>query len=123
MADAYFKTQAYKNAAKIYLEVYKKDSTMSTHHFNKMLQSFSKDSGKDRVKAFLATKSNVLSNELLENANFNYELLASDNQSGLDFNIFNISGNSPQSDFSPSFYKDKLFCCYWFFSSSLSLGY
>ncbi len=108
LADAYFKTQAYKNAAKVYLEVYKKDSTMSTHHFNKMLQSFSKDSGKDRVKAFLATKSNVLSNELLENANFNYELLASDNQSEQDFNTFNISGNSPQSDFSPSFYKDKL---------------
>jgi len=108
LADAYFKTQNYKNASNLYLSVYKKDTTMSTHHFNKMLQSFSKDSNKERVQAFLETKKNVLSNELLENAAFNYELLATKNQETVDFEIFNINGNSEQADFSPAFYKDRL---------------
>ncbi|WP_411030116.1 OmpA family protein [Spongiimicrobium sp. 3-5] len=107
LADSYFKTRNYKNATETYLNVYKKDSTMSNHYFNKMLQSLTKTSGADRAKAFLATRTSALPNELLENANFNYELFGSD--TGIqDFSIFNINANSPQSDFSPTFYKDRL---------------
>lgn len=107
LADAYLKTGDYERASETYLDVYKKDSTMSNHYFNKMLQSLSKTSGMEKVKAFLATKSTALSEELLENADFNFELLGSGEQD-MDFAIFNINGNSPQSDFSPTFYADKL---------------
>ncbi|MEL6917842.1 MAG: OmpA family protein, partial [Bacteroidota bacterium] len=45
LADAYLKIGNYKSASDNYLKVFKKDSTMSHHYFNKMLQSLSKTSG------------------------------------------------------------------------------
>ncbi|MFK7811518.1 MAG: OmpA family protein, partial [Maribacter sp.] len=108
LADSYFKTGDYKNATKIYLEVNQKDSIMDNHRFNKMLQSLSKTSEKERVRAFLKTKGNTLSNELMENADFNFELLESSAKNPQQFTIFNINGNSPQADFAPAFYKDRL---------------
>ena len=108
LADSYFNVGDFKNAAKIYVDINKKDSIMNNHRFNKMLQSLAKTSELNRVKAFLKTKSSVLSSELIENADFNFELLESNTIEAQEFNVFNISGNSPQADFSPSFYKDKL---------------
>ncbi|MGB5820620.1 MAG: OmpA family protein [Saonia sp.] len=108
LADAYLKTGNHKSASEMYLKVYKKDSTMSNHYFNKMLQTLSKTSGNDRAKAFFATRSAGLSDELMENAEFNFELLGSNDGKASDFKTFNINGNSPQSDFSPSFYDKKL---------------
>ncbi|WP_297702853.1 OmpA family protein [uncultured Eudoraea sp.] len=109
LADSYLQTGNYKNATDTYLEIYKEDTKISTYHFNNMLQAMAKTSGQDRVKAFLATKTDVLSNELLENAEFNYELQDSEKANDLDYQIFNINSNGPASDFSPSFYKnDKL---------------
>lgn len=115
LADSYFKTSDYNNAVKIYLDINKRDTIMSDHRFNNMLQSLAKTSERERVRAFLKSKSGSLTNELVENADFNYELLDSDSGEGSGFFIFNIDGNSPQADFSPSFYKDKLL-----FSSSRS---
>ncbi len=108
LADSYLKIGNYKRASDGYLQVYKKDTTMSTYHFNKMLLAMGKTSGLERVKAFLATKRNTLAEELLENADFNLELLQSENTGDLDYKVFNLNTNSPQSDFSPSFYGDKL---------------
>ena len=108
MADSYFKLGNFEDASKIYLDVHKRDTTMSSHRFNKMLQSLAKTSNTDRVKAFLSAKQASFSNELLENADFNYELLNSEMGDDVDFQIFNIDGNSPQADFAPSFFKDKL---------------
>ncbi|MEM7379573.1 MAG: OmpA family protein [Bacteroidota bacterium] len=108
LADSYLKVGRYKNASDTYLEVYRKDSTMSTHHFNKMLQSMAKTSGSERTKAFLATKQNALTNELMENAAFNATLLGSTKLAEVDYNIVSINANSPQSDFSPTFYGDKV---------------
>jgi len=108
LADSYFKMGDYKNASRIYLDINKKDTIMNNHRFNKMLQSLSKTSEKERVKAFLNTKSTLLSDELMENAAFNFELLETSAKNPQKFTIFNINGNSPQGDFSPSFYKDKL---------------
>ena len=107
LADAYFKTGAYENASKIYMDSNKKDTIMSVHRFNKMLQSLSKTSDKERVVTFLKTKSASLSSEFLENATFNYELMEG-GEGNLDFNLFNVSINSPQADTSPAFYKDQL---------------
>ncbi len=109
LADAYFKTNAFDKASKTYLEAYKKDSLMGSHHFNKMLQSFSKTGNSERVMAFLATKADNFQQELLENADFNRELLQSNTANELDYQIFNVESNSPQSDFAPAFYGEELF--------------
>ena len=108
LADSFYKIGNYKQASERYLEVYKKDSTMSNYHFSKMLAAMTKTSGSDRAKAFLATKTTSLSPELLENSEFNFDLLQSYDKEGLDFKVFNINANSPQADFAPSFYGDKL---------------
>ncbi|HUH47048.1 MAG TPA: OmpA family protein [Arenibacter sp.] len=108
LADSYFKTGNFREAAKIYLGAYKKDTVFSANHFNKLLQSISKTSGPEEVKTFLASNEEELSPELLENAHFNYELLQSKGNKELDYEIFNVSGNSPQADFSPTFYQDKI---------------
>ncbi|MBC2838815.1 OmpA family protein [Robiginitalea sp. SC105] len=106
LAEAYFRQRQYQEAADQYVELYRKDSILDNHHFNIMLQALSKTSGKERVQAFLNTRSSQLSNELLENASFNYELLDNPASDQMDFRIFALKGNSPQSDFSPAFYGD-----------------
>ena len=108
LADSYMKIGNFKKASEIYVNIFQKDTTMSSFHFNKMLQSLSKTSEIEKVRAYLSTKKGDLSSELLENADFNYQLIATNSNEELNFKIFNISGNSPQADFSPSFYKDKL---------------
>lgn len=109
LADSYFKTANYKQASKIYLDVHKSNAKMSSNHFNMMLQSIARTSTDvNKVKAFLSSKSDSLSSELMENANFNYKLFESSVNEASDFEIFNINTNSPQADFSPTFYKEKL---------------
>ncbi len=108
LADAYFQLGNYKNAVKIYTDVYHNDTIIKSHRFNKMLQSFAKTAQKDSVKSLLAKKNGLLSTELIENADFNYELLGSKTKNETVFQVFNINGNSAQTDFSPSFMSDKL---------------
>jgi len=107
LADAYFKTGSYQNASELYMDINKKDTTMSVHRFNKMLQSLSKTSDRERVLTFLSTKSASVSSEVTENAEFNYELMQRA-QGNRDIDMFNLSINSPQADMSPAFYKDGL---------------
>jgi outer membrane protein OmpA-like peptidoglycan-associated protein/tetratricopeptide (TPR) repeat protein len=109
LADAYFKTKNFDKASEAYLSLFKKDTLMSNHHLNKMLQSLSKTNNKAKTEDFLTTISSGFPKEFLENLEFNTQLLKSKNADiGLDFKIFNLKGNSPQSDFSPSFYKGQL---------------
>ena len=108
LADSYYKLGNFQNASKIYLDVHKRDTTMSNNRFNKMLQSLAKTSNTDRVKAFLSARQASFSNELLENVEFNYELLNSSIDSASNFQVFNLDANSPQTDFAPAFYKDRL---------------
>lgn len=108
LADSYYNVGDFKNAAKIYVDINNKDSIMNNHRFNKMLQSLAKTSELERVKAFLNTKGSALSSELIENADFNFELIESVTREVQQFEIFNINSNSPQADSSPSFFKDKL---------------
>ncbi|APA64855.1 OmpA family protein [Maribacter sp. 1_2014MBL_MicDiv] len=114
LADSYFSTGKYDNASELYLEVNKNDTIMSVNRFNKMLQSLSKNSERDRVKTFLRSKADKLSPELLENAEFNYSLLEIP-ASNEDKTIRDLGLNSPQGDFSPAFYKNGIL-----FSSSRS---
>lgn len=107
LADSYFKVGEYENASKLYMTVNKNDTIMSVHRFNKMLQSLSKNSNKERIKTFLNTKSTMFSTELLENAEFNYELLEDSNETD-NIEITNLFANTPQGDFSPAFYEESL---------------
>jgi outer membrane protein OmpA-like peptidoglycan-associated protein len=108
LADSYYNIGDFNNASKLYLDINKKDTTMSGHRFNKMLQSLAKTSSTERVKAFLSSRQTSFANELLENAEFNYELLESPDANPLDFGIINLISNSPQADFAPGFYKERL---------------
>ena len=105
LADSYFKTGELKNALEIYLDLNKADSTMSGFHFNRLLSCMHKTSGEDKVRAFLESKKYMLSEEWLENANFNFELSNNTASAKLNYHIFNLEGNSPQADFSPTFYE------------------
>ncbi len=107
LADAYFKTGSYEKSSELYMDINKKDTIMTVHGFNTMLQSLSKTSDRDRVLTFLRTKSAMLSSELSENAAFNYELMKGE-EGNRNFEIFNVSINSPQADISPAFYKEGL---------------
>lgn len=108
LADSYFRTGEYQKASRIYLDINKKDTIISGNRFNMMLQSLSKTSEPERVKAFMNSKKDALSNELLENAEFNFELLETNSGEESKVEVFNSNGNSAQADFSPAFYKNKL---------------
>ena len=109
LANSYFKIKNYSEASKIYTDFYKSGEKMSGNHFNVMLQSIAKTTNDiNKVKAFFNSKSDSLSSELIENANFNFELFESNSDIDSDFKVFNVKSNSRQSDMSPAFYKEKL---------------
>lgn len=109
LADAYFKTNNFEKASDTYLSLYKKDTLIGNHHFNKMMLSLSKTAKKEKKEAFLATMSSSFQKEFLENLEFNTQLLKDNNVGDeMDFQIFNLNGNSPHSDFSPTFYGGQL---------------
>jgi hypothetical protein len=112
LADSYYQVGNYKKAAETYLNVFsddtRLDSIMSKHRFNKMLQSLARVSKKDKLDSLLQNNKAVFSNELLENSKFNNELLRSNVDNGLEYQIFNLNSNSVHGDFSPAFYKNKL---------------
>ncbi|MET6992080.1 OmpA family protein [Sediminicola arcticus] len=106
LADAYFKTEGFGKSAEIYLDIFKRDTTMSNSYFNKMLQSMAKTEGRARVSTFLETRKKAFPMEVLENYDFNRELLKTQTESAVD--VFTIRTNSAQADFSPAFYDDRL---------------
>ncbi|MEJ1222655.1 OmpA family protein [Sediminicola sp. 1XM1-17] len=106
LADAYFKTGDYKRSGELYMDIFKKDTTMSNSYFNKMLQSMSKTEGRERISTFLETRKKSFPEEILENYDFNRELLKAQPESGIE--VLNIQTNSPQADFSPTFYDDRI---------------
>ncbi|KQC29980.1 OmpA family protein [Flagellimonas eckloniae] len=109
LADAYFHVNNFEKASEIYLSVYNKDTVIGNHRLNKLLESLSKTANKERLETFLQSMSSRFQKEFLENFEFNTQLLENNRAiDQMDFQIFNLNGNSPQSDFSPSFYGEKL---------------
>lgn len=106
LAEAYFKVRQYDKAADQFVRAYREDSVMTNNHFNTMLQALSKTSAPERVQAFLNTRSAELSDELLENATFNEELLEGQGAGDEAFRMFALDCNSGQADFAPAFYGD-----------------
>lgn len=109
LADAYFKTDNFEKASEAYMEIYGQDTLMSPHHYNKMLQSLSKAPHVAEKEEFLADILSTFPKELKENMEFNNQLLQDGSKEHqLDYEIFNLEANSPQTDFAPSFYNNKL---------------
>lgn len=106
LADAYFKTGDFKRSGDLYMDIFKKDTTMSNAYFNRMLQAMSKTEGNVRVGTFLETRKKSFPAEVLENYEFNSELLKA--QSISDIEVINLQTNSAQADFSPTFYEDRI---------------
>ncbi|AWX45158.1 hypothetical protein HME9304_02168 [Flagellimonas maritima] len=117
LADSYFKNNDFEKASEVYLKLYEKDSLLGNHHLNKMMQSLLKVSGEGKNDTLLTAMSSKFRKEFLENFDFNTQILSKkEEDEALDFQIFNLKSNSPQSDFAPSFYEDQLL-----FSSGRSL--
>ncbi|UII76936.1 OmpA family protein [Flagellimonas sp. HMM57] len=110
LADAYFKTDNFEKASEAYLKLYEKDTLIGNHELNKLIRSLSKIGDKTKTTDFFTKISPNFDTEFLENLEFNTQILAKDNKAdiALDFKIFNLKTNSSYSDFSPSFYGDKL---------------
>ena len=108
LADSYFRINSYDKASDLYVELFTQDSIMDNLQFNRMLQSLNKSSEDVELKAFIDNQVDGLTKELLENAEFNNKMFAEGTQNELEFNIFNLEANTPQSDFSASFYKDGI---------------
>ena len=109
LAESYFKTNRFEKATEAYIDLHKRGVEMEPHHLNKMMQGLSKTSDRERKEAYLATLSASFDKEFLENMDFNTNLLQNSAEAGtLDFEVFNLEGNSPQSDFAPAFFNEKL---------------
>src|SRR5690606_11240168 len=66
LADAYYMIGNYKSASEAYVEVYKKDTTMSDYHFNKMLEAMSRTSDKAKIRSFLDARKDRMPREWSE---------------------------------------------------------
>ena len=110
LAESYFKLNAYDKATEIYLQLYAKDSILENDHLNKLLLGLSKTADRGKMQAFLEKEDLSFQEELLKNAAFNTQLLTDNSalENALEFKVFNLNSNSPNSDFAPSFYKSKL---------------
>lgn len=110
LADAYFQTKDFEQASAIYAQYFSQDSITDNFRLNRYLTSLRKLGKVERSKTISIEKNGALGSELLENADFNNRILheAKDNIPSLDFEVFNLAGNSSQADFSPSFYGDQL---------------
>lgn len=108
LADAYFKTGDFEKAGVLYSNLFLKDSIMNNLQFNQMLQSLTDNAKSKGLDSLIFKKLNSLSKELAENADFNIKLLKDTTQTGLDFNTFNLQTNTPQADFSTTFYNDMV---------------
>ncbi|NNL38968.1 MAG: OmpA family protein, partial [Flavobacteriaceae bacterium] len=108
LADSYLKTGNFNKAIETYMEVFQTDDVMQGHYYNRMLQAMSVVVGRDSTRNFLKQNRNNLDPILMENADFNFSLLEKNDTTGIDFRILNVNGNSSQSDFAPTFYKDQI---------------
>ena len=109
LADAYFMTQSYKKANELYLQLFVNNVKLGDKRINRLFRSLEQTGDVQRVKELMQHDSINLSPQLIENMEFNNDLLFDDvAQVNLDFNVFDIGGNTAKEDFSPTFYKDNL---------------
>lgn len=103
LAESYFKSRDFKNAAERYLAIYREDNTLAGRDFNIMLQALSRSSNEALKDGSINLSTSSLSGDLLENASFNFELLQGNLNASAAYEIKAIAGNSPKDDYAPSF--------------------
>ncbi len=108
LADSYLQTGDYSSATAVYKGLYEKDSTLDKSYVNKLLFILRKTQDSARLNYFLAKSPSFSTKEVQENSAFNREILEKNLGDISGLHIFNCYANSPQSDFSPAFYKDEL---------------
>lgn len=109
LAESFYKTQNLEKAATLYLELYKSNSAISGRDFNLMLQALSRTSNPALTDGSIDLRAGSLSEELIDNAAFNFELLQGNLSPMQDFEVRPIGSNSPFDDFAPSFFDlDRL---------------
>ncbi|MBT8268643.1 MAG: OmpA family protein [Eudoraea sp.] len=108
LAESYFKVEDFSAAASTYMDLYKSEVDLSANQLNKLFQALNMNVGRDSTRSFFYNNSEIFSAELRENAQFNFDLLNSDVNPPSDIEIFNVTENSREADFAPSFYKDQL---------------
>ncbi|WP_233268279.1 OmpA family protein [Cellulophaga sp. L1A9] len=108
LADSYLKTGNYSKAAALYEKQYQKDTTLATPYINKLLLASSKTKDREEFQSYTSKFSKFFSKELIDNSEFNFEILENNTAENQEFLLFNCYLNSPQADFSPAFYKDEL---------------
>ncbi len=118
LADSYFQIENYEKATDMYSQYFSNDSVVDNFRLNRYLHGLTKIGNDKRIDDVLQKRETATDKEFLENIAFNRTILGSDSETvALDFKIFNLDINSPQADFSPTFYKSNLL-----FSSSRPNG-
>ena len=110
LADAYFQTKDFEQASAIYAQYFSQDSIIDNFRLNRYLTALRKLGKVQRSNTISIEKNGALGSELLENADFNNSIMhdTKNNIPSLDFEVFNLAGNSSKADFSPSFYGEHL---------------
>jgi outer membrane protein OmpA-like peptidoglycan-associated protein len=108
LADAYFFTGDFRKANDRYKQAYEKNGGLAAQQLNRMLQALSELGDNESIQNVLDTAKDSYLNEVLENAAMNRKIIKEGASSELKFQIFNLTVNSPQSDFAPAFYDELI---------------
>lgn len=106
LAESFYKIQNLEKAAALYLDLYKSNSTLSGRDFNLMLQALSRTSNPALTDGSIDLNAGSLSEELIDNATFNFELLQGNLGPIQDLEVRPIASNSPNDDYAPSFFDN-----------------
>lgn len=109
LADSYFMTKDYVNANDLYLQQLAKGVKIESKRINRLFRSLEEVGDLAKLNDLINHDSLKLSNQLMENMDFNNRLLSkSVINSNIDFKVFLTDISTSKEEFSPSFYKDKL---------------
>ena len=108
LAEAYEKTGNRQEALNLYLDLYERDTTLSQSYISRMLNLIRIDQGSEEVRTFITDNQEAFSTDVVENATFNYEVASKPVDPESRFNVFPLQINTPQTDFAPTFFGDKL---------------
>ncbi len=114
LADSYYKAGLPGEAAKWYWKLHRLDTSsvnplLKDYHLNYVMNSLkASEEYRDRSGTFLQDRISDFPKELMENADFNYNLLHSESNQELNYQLFSCTVNTDAMEFAPAFYGSKL---------------
>jgi len=109
LAESYEKTGNQDEALLLYKDLFQRDSSFPPFYVNKMLNlDVLRSNSEQQAKDFLAAHPETFTEEVRENAHFNYDIRDDDEDPDTQFRIFEIPANSAQLDFAPTFFGDNV---------------